>query len=58
MTEPFAIRPMIRAEVDRVIDWAAAEGWNPGLDDAECFYPTDRAGFLLGLREDEPVAAI
>ncbi len=58
MTEPFAIRPMIRAEVDRVIDWAAAEGWNPGLADAECFYPTDRAGFLLGLWEDEPVAAI
>jgi GNAT superfamily N-acetyltransferase len=58
MTEPFAIRPMIRAEVDRVIDWAAAEGWNPGLADAECFYPTDRSGFLLGLWEDEPVAAI
>ncbi|HLA33082.1 MAG TPA: GNAT family N-acetyltransferase, partial [Pseudomonas sp.] len=29
---------MTRAEVDLAIDWAAAEGWNPGLHDADCFY--------------------
>lgn len=58
MSEPYTIRPMTRAEVDRVIDWAAGEGWNPGLADAECFYPTDPAGFLVGLWEGEPVAAI
>jgi hypothetical protein len=58
MTAPYMIRPMTRAEVDLVIDWAAAEGWNPGLADGECYYLADRSGFLLGLWEGEPVAAI
>ncbi len=58
MTEPFTIRPMTPTEIDLIVDWAAGEGWNPGLADAECFYPTDRAGFLVGLWEGEPVAAI
>src|SRR5436190_14760440 len=31
------IRPMIRPEIDLAVDWAAAEGWNPGLADAACF---------------------
>ena len=40
------------------IDWAAAEGWNPGLHDADTFHATDPAGFLVGLLEDEPVGMI
>lgn len=40
------------------IDWAAAEGWNPGLYDADCFYAADPHGFLVGLLGDEPVATI
>ena len=36
-----AIRPMRRADLDIAIDWAAAEGWNPGLDDAEAFLAAD-----------------
>ena len=52
------IRPMTREELDSAIDWAAAEGWNPGLNDANCFHATDPDGFLLGLVGDEPVATI
>lgn len=41
-----------------VIDWAAQEGWNPGLYDAAAFYTADPDGFLLGLLDGEPIAAI
>jgi ribosomal protein S18 acetylase RimI-like enzyme len=49
---------MTRQEVDIAIDWAAVEGWNPGLYDANCFYVADPNGFLIGLRGDEPIATI
>jgi Acetyltransferase (GNAT) domain/Acetyltransferase (GNAT) family len=49
---------MNRQEVDLAVDWAAAEGWNPGLHDAKCFYAADPDGFLIGLLGDEPVATI
>lgn len=38
---------MTLAELHEVVDWAAAEGWNPGLRDAEAFFAADPAGFLL-----------
>jgi ribosomal protein S18 acetylase RimI-like enzyme len=44
--------------MDIAIDWAAAEGWNPGLYDADCFRAADPDGFLVGLLGDEPVATI
>ncbi len=49
---------MTRAEVAIAIDWAAAEGWNPGLHDADCFYAADPDGFLIGLLNGEPIAVI
>src|SRR5438128_8232837 len=49
---------MTRQEVVTAIEWAAAEGWNPGLHDAACFYAADPNGFPVGLLEDEPVATI
>jgi GNAT superfamily N-acetyltransferase len=49
---------MNRQEIDLAIEWAAAEGWNPGLEDAECFYRADPDGFLAGLMDGEPVACI
>jgi GNAT superfamily N-acetyltransferase len=52
------IKTMTRKEVDIAIGWAAAEGWNPGLYDADCFYTADSGGFLMGLVGDEPVASI
>jgi GNAT superfamily N-acetyltransferase len=39
-------RVMTREEVARAVSWAAAEGWNPGIRDAECFYPADPEGFF------------
>jgi GNAT superfamily N-acetyltransferase len=55
---PYAIRPMLREEVDLAIEWAAREGWNPGLADAEAFHATDPDGFLVGLLDGEPVATL
>jgi GNAT superfamily N-acetyltransferase len=49
---------MDRQEIDLAVDWAAAEGWNPGLYDANCFYAADPGGFLIGLLGDEPIATI
>ena len=28
------VRQMSLAELEQIIDWAADEGWNPGLEDA------------------------
>ncbi|MER7395292.1 GNAT family N-acetyltransferase [Streptomyces sp. NPDC000151] len=41
-----------------VSEWAAAEGWNPGLSDAACFFTQDPDGFFLGRIDGEPVSAI
>ncbi|KLK92202.1 GCN5 family acetyltransferase [Microvirga vignae] len=49
---------MTRDDLDRAIDWASAEGWNPGLKDADCFMTVDRTGFLVGCLGDEPIASI
>ena len=49
---------MTRGELDIAVDWAAAEGWNPGQHDADCFYHTDPTGFLMGFLEGEPIASI
>ncbi len=47
---------MAASEVQLAIDWAQAEGWNPGLEDAQCFYQADHQGFFLGLLNGEPIA--
>jgi GNAT superfamily N-acetyltransferase len=54
----YTIRPMFRGEVDLAIEWAAEEGWNPGLHDAECFYAMDPNGFLVGILDEEPISII
>ncbi|MCR9110437.1 MAG: GNAT family N-acetyltransferase [Rhodobacteraceae bacterium] len=41
-----------------MLDWAAKEGWNPGLDDADAFYAADPEGFFIAEVRDIPVAAI
>ncbi len=46
MNEEIEIRPMMRAEVDELVAWAAAEGWNPGLHDADLFWATDPDAFI------------
>ena len=52
------IRTMRRDELTITLEWAVAEGWNPGLHDAEAFYAADRQGFLLGETADGPVSTI
>lgn len=54
----YKIRKMSRNELDIAIEWAAREGWNPGLYDADCFYKADPNGFLIGLLGDEPISCI
>jgi hypothetical protein len=54
----FRTRPMMADEVPIALDWAAAEGWNPGLADAACFMAVDRAGFLLGELDGAPASTI
>lgn len=53
-----AVRPMSRHDLRMVLDWAAAEGWNPGLRDAETFFAADPGGFLLAEADGEPVGGI
>lgn len=49
---------MSRAELGLAVDWAAGEGWNPGLQDAMAFHAADPGGFLVASRDDQPVACI
>lgn len=54
----YVIRSMTRPEVDLALDWAAAEGWNPGQHDAASFHAADPEGFLIGRLDGQPVAMI
>ncbi|WP_439409832.1 GNAT family N-acetyltransferase [Bradyrhizobium sp. DASA03076] len=52
------IRNLRPEEISIAIDWAAAEGWNPGLRDAACFAIPDAKGFFVGEIDGEPVASV
>lgn len=52
------IRALQRDEIRLAIDWAADEGWNPGLHDAESFHAADPEGFLVAEVEGVPVGCI
>ncbi|MCJ9736379.1 GNAT family N-acetyltransferase, partial [Bradyrhizobium sp. PRIMUS42] len=52
------IRNLRPGEISLAIDWAAAEGWNPGLCDAACFAVPDAQGFFVGEIDGEPVATV
>jgi hypothetical protein len=56
--DDFRIRTMSPAEIPLAADWAAAEGWNPGLADAGCFGCVDPAGFLIGEYAGQPASTI
>ncbi|MBM6580216.1 GNAT family N-acetyltransferase [Microvirga sp. BT689] len=56
--DAMTIRVMDRENLEEAINWAAAEGWNPGLNDAECFHAADPTGFLMGTLGHEPIASI
>lgn len=51
-------RTMTRDEVSIAMAWAADEGWNPGLADAECFWPVDPEGFFCAEVDGKIVGTI
>ena len=56
--DDFRVRPMRPEEVALAVDWAAAEGWNPGLADAGCFAAADAGGFLIGEHQGKSAATL
>lgn len=53
LKDKLAIRNMTRAEVDELVEWAAQEGWNPGLHDADSFWQTDPEAFIAAELDGE-----
>jgi hypothetical protein len=47
-SDQLTIRVMNGRDIALAGDWAAAEGWNPGLQDAACFAAVDPDGFHIG----------
>lgn len=58
MSPTLAIRPMEAADMERALDWAADEGWNPGLEDAAAFLASDPGGFFVGEHAGKPVSCV
>ncbi len=52
------IREMTHTEVAMAIEWAAREGWNPGLADLDAFLAEDPGAFLLAEQDGRPLACI
>lgn len=52
------IRNLDLAEIATLLDWAAAEGWNPGLGDAVPFQAADPTGFFGAFVDGTMVAGI
>ena len=57
-TTTYTCRIMHEAEIAIAMDWAAAEGWNPGLHDAQAFAVPDPEGFFLAVQDGLPTATI
>ena len=58
IADSFKVRAMRPEEIGLASDWAADEGWNPGLADPACFGTVDPEGFLLGKLDGRPAATI
>jgi Acetyltransferase (GNAT) domain len=56
--DSFRVRTMPPDEVALAVNWAAAEGWNPGVTDATCFATAAPDGFLLGELAGAPAAIL
>jgi GNAT superfamily N-acetyltransferase len=54
----FTVRPMKRPELDLALNWAAKEGWNPGLHDAEAFWNADSEGFFVAMHNSEVIGTV
>jgi len=58
MDQSYNMRVMAAQDRRRMVDWAAAEGWNPGVQDFTCFAGVDPQGFWGGWIGDEMVSSI
>jgi GNAT superfamily N-acetyltransferase len=56
--DDLTIRTMRPDEISLAVDWAAAEGWNPGLADGACFASVDPEGFFIAELDGIPVATV
>src|SRR2546429_3717484 len=56
--DALSIRTMRPDEISLAVNWAAAEGWNPGLADAACFASVDPEGFFIAELDGAPVATV
>src|SRR3954453_12514224 len=56
--DALTIRTMRPDEISLAVDWAAAEGWNPGLADAGCFASVDPEGFFIAELDGAPAATV
>lgn len=54
----YTVRTATRKELEIPIEWAAKEGWNPGVYDADAFYAVDPKGYYLGFLDGKPVASL
>ncbi len=54
----YKVRSATRKELDTAIGWAAKEGWNPGLYDADAFFATDPKGYFMGFLGNTPIASL
>lgn len=52
------IRNLDLPEIAKLLDWAAAEGWNPGLGDVAAFQAADPHGFFGAFVDSTMVAGI
>lgn len=58
MSDNLIIRKASREEFAIAVEWAANEGWNPGVDDLDAFYDADPDGFIMGWLGPKPVSSI
>lgn len=45
-------------DIQKMLDWAKEEGWDPGLRDALPFQIIDPSGFFMGYLDNEPISCI
>ncbi len=58
LTPRCSVRTMRRDEIALALEFAAREGWNPGLHDAHCFAAADPDGFLIAEVDGQPAGCI
>ncbi len=57
-TKDYHIKTITREQLDLALEWAAQEGWNPGLYDADPFFAADPEGFFMGFLNGQPVSCV